>query len=112
QGVSPMPQTVQTYKNHTRLVPPFHFFVLPVFLVNFLIAARNVFQRPSLGTFWALVTVLALLTFALLARNMAVTVQNRVIRLEMRHRLKDVLPVDLHNRINDLTPAQLVALRF
>ena len=49
---------------------------------------------------------------ALLARVMAVTVQDRVIRLEMRHRLKDTLPVDLHGRINDLTPRQLVALRF
>jgi hypothetical protein len=107
-----MPQTVQTFRNHTRLVPPFHFFVLPVFLVNFLLTVRNVLRTPSPGAFWALVTALAILTFALLARNMAVTVQNRVIRLEMRHRLKDVLPVDLHHRINDLTPPQLVALRF
>ena len=36
---------------------------------------------------------------ALLARNMALTVQDRVIRLEMRHRLQEVLPADLHGRI-------------
>jgi hypothetical protein len=30
----------------------------------------------------------------------------------MRHRLKDALPSDLRSRINDLTPEQLIALRF
>ena len=30
-----MAERVQSYKNHTRLLPPFHFFVLPVLLVNF-----------------------------------------------------------------------------
>ncbi len=54
----------------------------------------------------------ALLTLAFLARIMAVTVQDRVIRLEMRQRLKETLPPDLRNRINELTPQQLIALRF
>ena len=43
---------------------------------------------------------------------MALTVQNRVIRVEMRQRLNQCLPADLHNRIDDLTPGQLIALRF
>ena len=42
---------------------------------------------------------------------MALTVQNRVIRLEMRMRLRSV-PTDLRTRVGDLTPQQLVALRF
>ena len=42
-----MPQTAQTFKNHTRLLPPFHFFVLPVLLINFLNEIRHVVQEPS-----------------------------------------------------------------
>ena len=38
--------------------------------------------------------------------------QDRVIRLEMRLRLAEVLPVDLRPRIPEFTVAQLVSLRF
>ena len=107
-----MADAPQTYKNHTRLLPPFHFFVIPVLLINFLNEIRHVYQEPSRHTAWILIVAAALLTLGFLARMMTVTVQDRVIRLEMRHRLKDTLPVDLHTRINDLTPKQLVALRF
>ena len=107
-----MPQTGQTFKNHTRLFPPFHFFVAPVLLINFLNTIRHVYLNPTLSTAWAGVVAAALLMLALVARTMTLTVQNRLIRIEMRHRLKDVLPFDLHNRINDLTMPQLVALRF
>jgi Family of unknown function (DUF6526) len=107
-----MPQTPQTFKNHARLLAPFHFFVLPVLLINFLNEIRHVVQEPSRHTAWTLVVAAALLTLAFLARTMALTVQDRVIRLEMRQRLKDLLPVDLRGRIGDLTPKQLVAMRF
>lgn len=107
-----MPQTAQTYKNHTRLFPPFHFFVIPVLLINFLNEIRHVYLAPSRHFAWTLVVAAALLTLGLLARVMAITVQDRVIRLEMRLRLKATLPVDLHGRINELTPKQLIALRF
>jgi hypothetical protein len=40
------------------------------------------------------------------------TVQDRLIRLEMRLRLREVLPADMHGRIRDLTHRQLVAMRF
>jgi len=107
-----MPQSPQTLKNHTRFLPPFHFFVVPVLLINFLNEIRHVYAYQSRSTVWALVVAAALLTLALVARSMAVTVQDRVIRLEMRVRLKDTLPIDLQGRIADLTPKQLIALRF
>jgi len=107
-----MAERVQTYKNHSRLLPPFHFFVLPVLLLNFLNEARKLWRYPSEGAALAAVVAAALLTLGFLARTQALAVQDRVIRLEMRLRLRQVLPPELHARINDLTPRQLVALRF
>ena len=107
-----MAERVQTYKNHLRWLPAFHFFVLPMLLLNFLNEARHAWRYPSEGAAFAAVVAAALLTLGFLSRVQAVTVQDRVIRLEMRLRLRQVLPSEMHGRINDLTHRQLVALRF
>jgi hypothetical protein len=107
-----MAETPQTYKNHARFFPLFHFFVAPVLLLNFVNAARHLYLRPNLSTGWTVVVAAALVALALAARLMALKVQDRVIRLEMRLRMQQVLPADLCARLADLTPAQLVALRF
>jgi hypothetical protein len=102
----------QSYKNHVRRLPPFHFFVMPVLLAYVLNALRHVWLAPSLSTGFGALVAAALLMAALLSRVQALTVQDRVIRLEMRMRLQRLLPADLQSRINDLTPKQYVALRF
>ena len=107
-----MPQSGQTYANHVRLLPPFHFFVLPVLTINVFVTAWNVVRAPSASTGFTCVVALALLLGALLSRVMAVAVQDRVIRLEMRLRFREVLPADLHDRVKDLTRDQFVGLRF
>ena len=107
-----MAQTPQTYKNHARFFPLFHFFAAPVLLINLVNAGRNLYLQPSPGTAWAVVVAAALVALALAARLMALTVQDRVIRLEMRLRMQQVLPADLCARAGELTPPQLVALRF
>lgn len=107
-----MTERVQTYKNHPRLLPAFHFFVLPVLLLNLLNEIRRAWRTPSEGAVFLVVVAAALLTLAFLSRTQALTVQDRVIRLEMRLRLQRVLPPELHGRIHDLTHRQLVALRF
>ena len=107
-----MSNPTQTYNNHTRWFPPFHFFVMPVLLINFLNSARHLWLDPRRSTVFALILAAAILTLALLARVMALAAQDRVIRLEMRLRLREVLPPDLQGRINELTPDQLVGLRF
>ena len=107
-----MAERAQTYKNHTRLLPAFHFFVIPVLFLNFVNEIRHLWRYPSEGAAFTAVVGAALLMLGFLSRVQAVTVQDRVIRLEMRLRLRQVLPPELHGRINDLTHRQLVALRF
>ena len=102
----------QTYKSHTRLLPPFHFFVMPVMLINLLNAGRHAFQQPTLHNGWEVIFALGLAMLALFSRVQALTVQDRVIRLEERLRLRQVLPPELHQHIDTLTHRQLVALRF
>jgi hypothetical protein len=106
-----MPQT-QSFENHAKFVPAFHFFVAPVFLLNIVWSIVRVVRAPSFGTIVSLLVAIALFLLALTARMFALTVQDRVIRLEMRLRMQQVLPPDLRPRIPEFTVDQLVALRF
>jgi hypothetical protein len=107
-----MADRVQSYQKHTRFLPPFHFFVIPVLLANFANSVRHVWSDPTLHFAFEVVMAAALVMLALLSRAQAVTVQDRVIRLEMRLRLRGLLPPDLQPNVEQLTHRQLVALRF
>jgi hypothetical protein len=107
-----MADPVQSYKKHARLLPPFHFFVLPVLFVNFVNSLRHLFVTPTLHYGFESVVASALVMLALMSRVQALTVQDRLIRLEMRLRLRGILPPDLQPKIDQLTHRQLVALRF
>lgn len=101
----------QSYKSHTRWLPAFHFFAIPVLLINTVNELRHLYEAPSRTTALAALVAAALLTTCFLARIMALTAQDRLIRLEMRLRLQGLAP-DLMARFNDLGVRELVALRF
>jgi hypothetical protein len=103
----------QNFANHTKTFLPFHFFVLPVLLVNLgvQIYRLKVLWITFSGVFGVLLA-LALLVGFLSARMFALSVQDRVIRLEERLRYQRLLPTDLQPRIDEFTVAQLVSLRF
>ena len=107
-----MAERAQSFQKHARWLPAFHFFVIPVLLVNVLNEARHLIADQTLHAAWMVVFAAALLTLGFLSRTQALTVQDRVIRLEMRMRLRGLLPPDMHPIINDLTHRQMVALRF
>jgi hypothetical protein len=102
----------QNYSNHTRFVPPFHFVALPILLINFLYSIYRVIHVYSWENLLSLLLAVALVLIALFGRLFALSVQDRVIRLEERMRMAQLLPTDLRSRINEFEPGQLVALRF
>jgi hypothetical protein len=103
----------QNFGNHARYVPAFHFFVLPVLFLNI---GWSIYRWKTRlwstdGAIWVLTSVAILVGF-LFARLFALSVQDRVIRLEERQRCARLLPADLQARIVEFEPGQLVALRF
>lgn len=108
-----MASAPQTYANHTRWHPPFHFFLAPVLLINLILSVVQLFRYPGWERGWWVVVSLALLVLAALVRINPLTVQDRLIRLEERLRLREVLPAELARQAaSTLTRGQLVALRF
>jgi hypothetical protein len=102
----------QTFENHNRVVPAFHMFVFGVFLINFV---WRLVQLKDGITFASVMNVLLAAAFVVLffyTRTFPLTVQDRVIRLEMRLRLERLLPADLRSRIPEFTLPQLISLRF
>jgi hypothetical protein len=111
----------QNFSNHGKIVPAFHFFVLPALFLNLIWAIRWFFPlrvntmfgfQVFAGHLMNLIVAIALIVMAFLARLFALGVQDRVIRLEERLRCERLLPEDLKPRIAELTVNQLVGLRF
>ncbi len=102
----------QTFANHARFDPLFHFVLGPLILAAIVLSIIAFVHHPSLrSTLWMLLA-LALFLAAGKARGYALKVQDRVIRLEERLRLSLLLPEAARARIPELTESQLVALRF
>jgi hypothetical protein len=109
----------QTFANHTRLDPPFHFFVVPIFVLGLIFALIHFFAhlkhsdfRDDFHAFLLILLALALLTLVFRVRLYSLKVQDRVIRLEERLRLTQLLPEPLRSRIPELSEDQLCGLRF
>lgn len=114
-----MAQESQSYANHRKFVPWYHFFASLVLLVNLVWAIWKL-GRAALTdqvplTFDAVLAVLvamALIVVWLYARLFPLAVQDRVIRQEMQLRLERILPDALKGRIDDLSRNQIIGLRF
>ncbi len=105
-------RTPQSFATHRRVIPLYHVVLFAVFLVNSIWSIVQLVRSPSWSTVIGSAVALALLGLFYYAREFALTVQDRVIRLEMRLRLRELLPADLKERVQELSRDQLVALRF
>jgi hypothetical protein len=109
----------QSFAHHTRIDPWFHYFVLPVFglgvvftLIHFFAHLHESDFRDDFHAVLLILLALALLTLVLKLRLYSLKLQDRVIRLEERLRLTQILPEPLRARIPELSEDQLCGLRF
>jgi hypothetical protein len=102
----------QTFANHARFVPLFHFVTFGLLVLNLLYGIYAVFRWPTWHAGIDLLLAIALVLFAWSVRSFDTRLQDRIIRLEMRLRLLQVLPEELRGRIGELRVGQLIALRF
>ncbi len=102
----------QTYANHARVDPAFHYFLAPVLLITVILSIIHLVRDPHFESAWLVVLATALFVAAGKCRGYALKVQDRVIRLEERMRLAILLPEPLRAHIGELDERQLIALRF
>lgn len=102
----------QNFENHAKFVPGFVFGVLGIFAANLVVSLERLVRHFNMDNAIGALTAIGLLLCGSYARRFALTVQDRVIRLEMRLRMERLLPPDLRARIPEFTIGQLVALRF
>jgi hypothetical protein len=105
----------QSFKNHTRFDPLFHYFILPVLLLNIPASIywyAHHYHQFSHSGLWVILLTVVLLVLAGMARGYALKVQDRVIRLEEKLRLAALVSPTELIELDSLTLRQYVALRF
>ena len=107
-----MAQPEQNLKNHARLDPMFHGFLATGALILLGATIYALVRQPDWWGVVRLVGVLWAIVLMFKTRLYAMKVQDRVIRLEERLRLAQLLPESTRERIGDLSEGQLIALRF
>ena len=101
----------QTYANHAKIVPAYHYFTFALIAVYFFYRLYTLVTAPSLPNAMGIVLATAVLMVFFWARIFALRVQDRVIRLEMHLRMVQLVP-DLGPRVGEFSIGQLCALRF
>mgnify|MGYP001556541489 CR=1 FL=1 len=103
----------QNLGNHRRFDPLWHFVGALIVSAGFIVAVVHAIRHPEgYWNWWFAVYTLGLLLCVGRARAQTLVVQDRVIRLEMRLRLKELLAPALAARIGELSVKQMVGLRF
>lgn len=105
----------QSFRNHTRFYPPFHFVLMPILVLNLIFSIYDTLHRFPAHRYlfhWWIVMSVAFILMAILGRRQSLKAQDRIIRLEERLRLASLLPANELPHIHEFTTGQLIALRF
>lgn len=105
-------KTTQTYSNHVRWFPLFHFVVVPLLLINLIYQTIRLLQEPTIDRGFLVLLSFAVILVNLAARLQSLKAQDRVIRLEEGLRYMEVLSPDLAARASALPVGKLISLRF
>lgn len=104
----------QSYKNHIRYYPPHHFVYYPVVMTFLVFSVYFIFTTED-KLIWSFISAIFVVLFYLaflLRQHYALTLQNRIVRLELRYRYFSVTGKRLEDFEYQLNDAQLFALRF
>lgn len=107
-----MSHPTQSYANHGKMVPLFHYVATPLLLAVFVWRVRDVAVAPSVDAVMDLLLTVVVGIVFWYARTFALGVQDRVIRLEERLRMDRLFDDGMRARIGEFTTSQLIALRF
>lgn len=104
----------QSYENHIRYYAPHHFVFYPVTAILFSISIYFSFSRPetALWIFMAVIIALVIWVSYMMRQHYALTLQNRIVRLELRYRYFSLTGKRLEEFEHELRDSQLFSLRF
>jgi len=102
----------QTFENHQKYNPLYHFIASPLLFLYLSFTAVQLLRTPSWAQALHFGFAFGVLALSAASRLTVLTVQDRIIRLEMQLRLERVLPPELVARMNELDLRQLISLRF
>lgn len=102
----------QSYSNHVRWYPLFHFVVVPLTFLNLVWQSVILYQYPSWSQAMALVFAVTVILIATAGRFQSLKAQDRTIRLEERLRFRDILPPESAAQASELPVSKIIALRF
>ena len=107
-----MSQPAQSFENHAKFVPLYHYVANALVLFPTLYFGYRAVTSLSLETIALFLFGVGVVLVTVFARFFPLGVQDRVIRLEEQLRLERLLPGELRPRIAELQTSQLIGLRF
>lgn len=104
----------QSYKNHIRFYLPHHFVYYPIIMTLLFFSIYFIFTTED-SLIWVFISAVFVVLFCLafmLRQHYALTLQNRIVRLELRYRYFSITGKRLEDFEHQLNDDQLFALRF
>lgn len=104
----------QSFRNHIRYYPPHHFIYYPLILTLLAFSLYFIFATKDklIWTFITIIFVVLLYLAFMMRQHYALTLQNRIVRLELRYRYFAQTWKRFENIEHQLNDDQLFALRF